>query len=334
MPRLLPLVTLLSLLSPALIAQSRLPAMEQEVRSGNMQKIGSILVEQNGRLVYEHYFDGNAATLRDTRSATKTITSLLIGIALDEHKVASVSTPLLSILSARPHENLDPRKDRITLENLLTMSSPLECDDWNDFSRGNEERMYLVEDWTQFALDLPLRGFTRTPDDLPPKLGRRFSYCTAGAFLLGEVLHQATGVPVDTYAQQKLFSPLGITDAQWVYSPIGLPQTGGGLRLSSPDLLKLAELARLDGKLNQHQIVSPGWIRQSTSPHAQIDSETSYGYFWWLKSFAAAGKLYPAAFMSGNGGNRSSSSHPCSSPSSSPAPTTTPAACISRPRSS
>ena len=184
------------------------------------------------------------------------------------------------------------------------MSSVLECDDWNDFSRGNEERMYLIEDWTQFALDLPVRGITRNPGDEPPRYGRHFSYCTAGAFLMGEVLKRATGVAADVYAQQRLFDPLGIRDARWVYSPLGLSQTGGGLRLTSLDLLKLAELCRLSGRVGPRQVVSADWIRVSTTPHAQIDEETEYGYFWWLKSFVAGAKSHPAWFMSGNGGNK------------------------------
>ncbi len=295
---------LLALVPVVARAQSLLPAMEGAIQAGKFQKIGSILIEQDGHLVYEHYFEGDASTLRDTRSATKTITSILTGIAIDEHKIPSVSTPLLSFFPRRTMQNPDPRKAKITLEDLLTMSSPLECDDWNDFSRGNEERMYVVEDWTQFALDLPIRGFPRYPGDTPPKYGRRFSYCTAGAFLMGEVLKQATGEPADVYAQQKLFGALGIHDAQWVYSPLGLPQTGGGLRLTSSDLLKIAELCRQNGKINGRQIVSAKWVRASTAPHAQIDEETEYGYFWWLKSFKANGRSYPAWFMSGNGGNK------------------------------
>ena len=296
---------LILLLCPALMAQGQLSQMEQAIQTGSFQKIGSVLVEQNGQIVYEHYFDGDARTLRDTRSATKTITSILIGIALDERRISSVNAPVLSILTARPQANLDKRKAGITVEDLLTMSSPLECDDWNDFSRGNEERMYLVEDWTQFALDLPIRGYSRTPDAIPPPFGRRFSYCPAGAFLLGEALHQAVGQPVAAFAQAKLFGPLGITDAKWVYSPLGLPQTGGGLRLTSLDLLRLAELCRQNGSADGKQLVSPAWIAASTKPHAQIDSETTYGYFWWLKSFHVVnGQSYPASFMSGNGGNK------------------------------
>ncbi len=121
---------------------------------------------------------------------------------------------------------------------------------------------------------------------------------------MGRVLERATGERADTYAQRRLFDPLAIHDAQWVYSPLGLPQTGGGLRLSSRDLLKIAELCRNGGKIGKDQVVSSDWIRASTTAHAQIDDETEYGYFWWLKSFSAARQRYPAWFMSGNGGNK------------------------------
>jgi len=280
--------------------------MEQSIRSGAFKKIGSILVEQDGHLVYEKYFDGDASTLRDTRSATKSITSMLVGIAIEEHKIPGVSTPVLSFFPKLTLQNPDPRKAKITFEDLMTMSSPLECDDWNEFSRGNEERMYLLEDWTQFVLDLPIRGIMRLPGAAPPKYGRAFSYCTGGAFLTGDALRHATGEAADVYAQHKLFDPLGIHDAQWVYSPLGLPQTGGGLRLTSSDLLKLAELYRRNGSIDGKQIVSPSWIAASTTPHSQADPDTNtdYGYFWWLRTFTANGKPYPAYYMSGNGGNK------------------------------
>ncbi len=215
--RALPVAFLLLGLLPTCAAAQKpaMQKMEHAVNSGQFQKIGSVLVEQNGHVVYEHYFADDAQTLRDTRSATKSITSLLLGIAIDSHKIASVSTPLLSFFPGRNLENPDPRKAKITLEDLLTMSSLLECDDWNDFSRGNEERMYIVEDWTQFALNLPIRGYARLPDEAPPKYGRRFSYCTAGAFLIGQVLQKAVGEPADVYAQKVLFDPLDIHDARW-----------------------------------------------------------------------------------------------------------------------
>ncbi len=264
------LVLTSTVLPTAAFAQGRFTLMEQAIASGHFQKIGSVLVEQDGRMVYEHYFQGDAQTLRDTRSATKSITSTLTGIAIDSHRISDVSAPLFSFFPGRNVENPDPRKSRMTLEDLLTMSSLLECDDWNDFSRGNEERMYTVEDWTQFALDLPVRGYARLPEDTPPKYGRRFSYCTAVAFLMGQVLQQATGEAADVYAQKVLFDPLGIHDARWVYSPLGAPQTGGGVRLTSLNLLKVAELYRLGGEVQGRRIVSAEWIRASTTPHAEV----------------------------------------------------------------
>jgi len=281
--------------------------MEEAIRAGQFKKISSVLIARSGKLVYEGYFEGDASTLRDTRSATKSITSALVGIAIADKKLSGVHARVLELLPERANkmQNPDPRKDKITVEDFLTMSSPLECDDWNDASRGNEERMYVIEDWAQFILDLPVRGRMHVgehPD--PPKYGRYFSYCTGGVFVLSEVLQKATGMRTDHYAQQKFFGPLAITDATWVYSPLNIPQTGGGLRLTSRDLLKIAELYRNDGVWKGSRVLDAAWVKASTEPHAQIDDQTEYGYLWWLKTFKSGGKEYPAYYMSGNGGNK------------------------------
>jgi len=289
------------------ISAEPLSKMEAAIRSPEFKKIGSVLIARHGKLVYETYFEGDAGTLRDTRSATKTITSALVGIALADKRLSGVDARVLALLPerARKMQNPDPRKDKITVEDFLTMSSPLECDDWNDASRGNEERMYLVEDWTQFILDLPIRGRMHLGEQVEaPPHGRYFSYCTGGVFTLSEVLQKGTGVRTDHYAQEKLFGPLGITDAQWVYSPMNIPQTGGGLRLTSRDLLKIAELYRNGGQWHDVRILSEAWVRTSTQPKARIDDDTEYGYLWWLKAFKSGGKSYSAFMMSGNGGNK------------------------------
>jgi CubicO group peptidase (beta-lactamase class C family) len=289
------------------ISSKPLRDLETAVRAGDFKKIGSVVIARHGKLVYETYFDGDANSLRDTRSATKSITDVLVGIAIGEKKLSGVDARVLQLLPehARKLQNPDPRKDKITVEDFLTMSSPLECDDWNDASRGNEERMYVVEDWAQFVLDLPIRGRMHVGEQIdPPPYGRYFSYCTGGVFTLSEVLQKATGVRADRYAQAKLFAPLGITDAQWVYSPLNVPQTGGGLRLSSRDLLKIAQLYLNGGNWQGKRIADEAWVRTSTQPHARIDDDTEYGYLWWLKSFKSGEKSYPAFFMSGNGGNK------------------------------
>ena len=281
--------------------------MASDIRTGKFVKIGSVLIARHGKLVYEGYFDGDAASLRDTRSATKSITDALVGIAIDDHKLSGVDARVLALLPKRAKklQNPDPRKTSITVEDFLTMSSPLECDDWNDASRGNEERMYLVEDWAQFILDLPIRGRMHVGEkEDPPPYGRNFSYCTGGVFTLSEVLQTVTGIRTDRYAEQKLFAPLGITDAEWVYSPLDIAQTGGGLRLRPRDLLKIAQLYLNGGEWHGQRIVSKAWVKTSITPHARIDETTEYGYLWWLKSFPGNGRSCPAFFMSGNGGNK------------------------------
>jgi len=287
-------------------SRARLQAMEDAIRSEEFKKITSVLIARNGKLIYESYFEGDAATLRDTRSVTKAITGMLVGIAIDHGRLAGVHTRVLPLLAdERPVQNPDPRKEQITVEDFLTMSSVLECNDWNDSSRGNEERMYLVEDWTQFTLDLPVRGFASSEKKPKPELGvRRFSYCTAGVFTLGRVLERVTGKPVEEFARESLFAPLGIQEARWVFSPLGLAQTGGGLRLASRDLLKLGMLYAQGGRWNGRRIVSEDWVKTSTRPHARIDDQTEYGYLWWLRAFASGDEKHSAYYMSGNGGNK------------------------------
>ncbi len=289
------------------ISAEKLRAMEAAVRAGEFQKIGSILIARRGRLIYEHYFDGDASTLRDTRAATKSIADVLIGVAIAEHKLKGFDARVLALLPkhARKLKNPDPRKTAITVEDLLTMSSPLECDDWNEFSRGNEERMYLIEDWAQFFFDLPIRGRMRVGEQKHATPGTRdFSYCTAGVFVLSEVIEAATNMRTDRYARQKLFDPLRIAKAEWVYSPMDVPQTGGGLRLTSRDILKIAQLYLNGGRWHDQQIIPASWVEASTRAYARIDGTTEYGYLWWLKSFRSGPESHAAFFMSGNGGNK------------------------------
>ena len=124
------------------------------VRAGTYKQITSVLISRRGELIFEQYFDdGGPQALRNTRSATKTVTGMLVGAAVDR-RLLRVDSPVLPFFGDRlPLLNPDPRKSLITVEDFLTMSSLLECDDENSFSRGNEERMYLVEDWVKFTLD-------------------------------------------------------------------------------------------------------------------------------------------------------------------------------------
>lgn len=286
----------------------RLHAMAESIRHGDFQKVTSVVIIRHGKLAFEEYFDtGGAEALRNTRSATKTVTGLLTGIALDQGLIPSVSTSILPYFPDKlPLADPDPRKTKITVEDLLTMSSPLECDDQNTFSRGNEERMYLIEDWVKFALDLPIKGFPSWVD--PPakaKYGRSFSYCTAGVVTLGVLLERAVKRPVPDFAETVLFRPLGIKPVGWQVLPTGEAMGGGGLGLRSVDLAKLGQLLLNGGTWHGERLVSAQWITASLTPHAQVDDDFDYGYLLWLKSFAAPGGVsHAAALMNGTGGNK------------------------------
>jgi len=276
------------------------------VASGAYKQITSVVVSKDDRVLYEHYFDaGGIDGLRNTRSATKTVAGMLVGAALDR-KLLRVDAPITPYFKdRRPLANPDPRKDRITVEDLLTMSSLLECDDDNQYSRGNEERMYLVEDWSRFLLDLPIKGFPDwqpTPEKSP--YGRAWSYCTAGVTILGPLLERATKQRVPEFADAVLFKPLGIDVVRWQFQPLGTAMTGGGLQLRSRDLLKLGQLYLNEGRWNGRQVISADWVRRSVAPHANARENTDYGYLWWLETFEANDRKIRTYGMYGTGGNK------------------------------
>ena len=289
------------------LSAARLQQMEAAIKAGEFKQVTSVLIARNGKLVFERYFDSDgAAGLRNTRSVTKTVTGMLVGLAIELGLIPSVDAKVLGYFADKePLQNPDPRKAAITVEDFLTMSSLLECDDDNQFSRGNEERMYLLEDWAKFALDLPIRGFASWTD--PPArspYGRSFSYCTAGVTLLGPLLERATHEPVPKFADEHLFAPLGITGIRWQFQPSGAAMTGGGLLLHSIDLLKLGQLYLNGGTWNGRRVVSPEWVSRSLAPHASVREGTEYGYLWWLQRFHAGARDFQAFGMSGTGGNK------------------------------
>jgi CubicO group peptidase (beta-lactamase class C family) len=295
--------------TPAAVGLSaqRLSLMDQAIKAGDFKQITSVLVARSGKLVFERFYDADGADgLRNTRSATKTVTGMLVGIAIDRGLLSGVDAKVLDFFpDKQPLQYPDPRKAQISVEDFLTMSSLLECDDENDFSRGNEERMYLVEDWVKFTLDLPIRGFpdwVAKPANSP--FGRSWSYCTAGATTLGPLLERATKQNLPEFARNNLFAPLGINVVKWQFQPLGSAMTGGGLNLRSRDLLKLGQLYLNGGMWAGQRVISADWVRRSISPHAHARPDTDYGYLWWLQTFSAGSRKYACFAMYGAGGNK------------------------------
>lgn len=284
----------------------RLDELEQAVAANEFPGVTSIVVAHDGKLVFERYFgDGGPDRLNDTRSATKSVTALLVGAAIDRGLIDSVQAKVHGFFGdLRPFANDGQRKQAITLEDLLTMSSAWECDDENSFSAGNEERMYVSEHWTRFALDLPLRGYApwvTRPEDSP--YGRTFSYCTAGSFMLGAVVERATRQRLSEFSKQVLEGPLGITDATWNHASEGVGMGGGGTRYRSRDLAKIGQLVADGGRWEGRTVISEAWIRQMLTVRAQPRDDAEYGYQIWRFRFGEGAQRTAAWAMSGNGGN-------------------------------
>jgi CubicO group peptidase (beta-lactamase class C family) len=283
------------------------PELTNALANGDFRRITSVLAERRGETTFEWYADDmDASTRHNTRSVTKTITGMLVGIAIEKGHISGAQSRIAEFVpmgDAVRHP--DPRKDAITIEDFLTMSLLLECDDFNPYSSGNEERMYVTEDWVRFTVDLAVKGFppwTPRPEESP--YGRSFSYCTAGVVTLGAVLERATGMRVEEFAQENFFDPLGIGLVRWSQTAQGTAMTGGGLALTTRELARIGRLSLDGGRHGARQVVPAEWMAASIRPHVQVDEETDYGYLWWLKTLHGKTGAHRSHYMSGMGGNR------------------------------
>jgi CubicO group peptidase (beta-lactamase class C family) len=270
------------------------------IAQGRYPGVTGVLVAQDGRGIFErHFAEGSAPHLNDTRSATKTLAALAVGRAIADGKIPSVDAPVLDYFPDRaPILHDDALKRGVTVADLLTMSSALDCDDNNE-SPGNEENMYPQTSWTRFTLDLPTkRGWERDATGRGP-----WAYCTAGAFLLGQIVERATGERIDHYLDRVLLRPLEIRERQWDRSPSGEFQTGGGLELTSRDLAKIAQMMLDGGRWHGRQIMPEAWVSQMMTPHRAAFLEMRYGYLMWTRRYESGCGPVDVWFMAGNGGN-------------------------------
>ena len=257
--------------------------------------VHSVLVARRGTLVLERYFRGfTADRLHDTRSAFKTMTSILAGIAMQQGTAIAPSTPVYATL--RPGQPLDDaRKANIRLRQLFTHSTGLACDDNDEKSPGQEDRMQeqsAERDWTRYALNLPVARDT----------GAVYAYCSATMNLAGSMVSALTKRWLPAYFDEQLARPLGITHWAWNLTPTGEGYGGGGANLRSRDLLKFGQLYLNGGTWHGRRLIPAAWIRESTAHQITTSGGGSDGYAWHRNTLRANGREYAEYEMSGNGG--------------------------------
>jgi CubicO group peptidase (beta-lactamase class C family) len=288
-----------------------LAAFDADIASGKYGHIDSLLVIRHGRIVYDrsypHDYDkiyGKEAKeqsalnahdptgpynyfnpwwhpfyrrgdLHTMQSVTKTVTSVIIGVARTRGEFPDLATPVLKFFDESKVANIDERKRRVTIRHLLTMTGGF---DWNEelpyYDPNNAASLMEASfDWVEFAIN---RKMAREP-------GTEFNYNSGETQLLAHVFHVATGRDIEEYAAEHLFAPLGIDHFYWKRSPAGPVDTEGGLFLNPHDLAKIAYVYLKKGVWQGRQIVTPEWVADSLTPKIDAGRNGSkYGLKWWL----------------------------------------------------
>ena len=269
-----------------LIDRGALCRMADRLAASSDANIHAVLVARSGKLVFERYFRGSdeiygrpvgevtfdADTLNNVKSVSKSVASLAVGIAIDRGLIRSVNEPIFNFFPELS-DLRSPEKDRIQLLHVLTMSMGL---GWVEATPSNEDnndegRMHMAPDPCRYVLGLPATA----------PAGQEFFYNTGALTLLSAIMRKATGRPLDEFARETLFEPLGITRVEWNRYK-GDTDAGGGLRLRPRDMAKIGQLVLAGGRWNDRQIVSREWIEASTAPKIKATGSLSYGYLWWL----------------------------------------------------
>ncbi len=252
--------------------------------------VHSVQIVRHGRLVLDAYFYPFTSVMRhDVASVTKSITSTLVGLAIEQGCLHDVQQPVVSLLLGRAFANPDERKQKLTLEHLLTLTAGWDCG-----LEPNEARLFEMRrspDWIQFMLDLPV---VADP-------GSRWAYCSGNCHVLSALLTETTGTNALGFARRKLFAPLGIHDVAWPGDSRGNNHGWGDLQLRPLDMARIGQMLLQRGRWREQQIVPEAWIATATRAHVERTSNRDhYGYFWWVK-----GKDYPGMFEAvGRGGQR------------------------------
>ncbi len=272
--------------------------------AGNLPGLHSVVVQQNGEILAEVYFEGadevwgtpvgnrqhGPDTLHDLRSVSKSVVSLLYGIALADGLVPPPGAPLLAQFPE--YSDLStPQRDAITIADVLTMRMGTAWNENLPYSdpANSEIAMEVAEDRIRFILE---QEMIQTP-------GEVFNYSGGATALLAELITRGSRKPLDIFAQERLFTPLGIRRFEWVRGADGRPSAASGLRLSARGLMRIGTLVLQDGRVDDVQIVPAQWLSDALTPRVTADP-LRYGYHWWLSPKDAP--LWAAGL--GNGGQR------------------------------
>ena len=259
--------------------ETKLAGLVTRIRAGDFGAVHGLVIVRKGYVITDEYFGWNADTIHTMQSVTKSVTSLLTGIAIDRKLLRGVGEPMTELFSAyAPIANLDDRKRAMTVRDVLTMRTGF---DWNeDVYAGSplEKLNNLQTDWIRFVVDWPMIAAP----------GTSWVYNSGGAIALGGGLGIAAGMNTADFARQFLLRPIGVTDDKWARGyPDLLPHMGGGLYMTTRDLARVGYLVLRNGKWKDQQVVPSAWITESTSrattPGRQLNGRSfDYGYLWWI----------------------------------------------------
>lgn len=248
-------------------------AMIESIQKNGLN-IRSVVVIRNGYIVTEAYFHPfRKDTWHIIHSCTKSITSALVGIAIDEGYIEGVEEGVLDFFPDKTFENVDEKKKSMTLEHLLTMSSGLYVEDSYRYDFRGLGEMRAARDWVKHVLSLPMMH----------EPGTYFEYSNGVSYVLSEILQRKTGMTLMRFAEDRLFGPLGISDVDWFMNHLGVNLGWDVIRMKPLDLTKIALLYLNKGQWDGKKIISREWIEASTT--AQIAAQTlseEYGYQWWI----------------------------------------------------
>jgi hypothetical protein len=268
-----------------LLVNERFPRDYREISKGKSTAIGCGIdaCKDSSQLNHYNYLHPNwhpwwqGSDLHTLQSVTKSVAATVIGAAMHRGAIKSVDAPLLSFFKAYDLSKVDPRLQKATLADLLTMRSGIE---WHEQDRPLDETNTTMQlerspDWIRFTLAQPMDAEPRT----------KWVYNSGGSMLMAEVIRSTTGMQADDYARRYLFGPLGITSFHWKRTPTGHPDTEGGLYLDATDLAKIGQLYLDDGVWKGTRILPAGWAKEATSRHvdhvAANPNSPGYGYQWW-----------------------------------------------------